>query len=266
MINLLEYFSNLYNKKALSHAYLIGNTQISIIQDELFEILSKFFFHKEINQNCPDLYILDASEDNITKDQIKELLMNLSTTSQFNNTKVYIINNCEKMNDFVYNAILKTLEEPGENIYAFLITENINKVKDTIVSRCQRIFMANDFENRCCDEEIINLGNEIIKNIEEQNIKTIAKNSNLYTEIDTRDKFVKILKYIQEKYYLCIKNNKKDEITQLITKNNSLYNISGKILIIDKNINLLNNYLNKNLSVDKFIIEMWRSKNENSWN
>ena len=81
---------------------------------------------------------------NITKDIIKDLLNKLSTTSQFNNNKVYIIDGVEKLNDFADNALLKTLEEPQANIYAFLITNNINSVKPTISSRCQKLYLNSD--------------------------------------------------------------------------------------------------------------------------
>ena len=43
-----------------------------------------------------------------------------------------------------------------------------------------------------------------------------------------------------------------------ILDNNNLTNILNKMLIIDNTINLMQNYLNKNLSIDRFIIEMWR--------
>ncbi len=47
-----------------------------------------------------------------------------------------------------------------------------------------------------------------------------------------------------------------------ILKNNDIISLSKKILTIDNTINLLYNFLNKNLSIDKFIIEMWRC---NQW-
>ena len=35
------------------------------------------------------------------------------------------------------NSILKFLEEPGQQIYAFLTTNNENSILPTIISRCQ---------------------------------------------------------------------------------------------------------------------------------
>ena len=72
------------------------------------------------------------------------------------------------MSDRVYNALLKTLEEPGKNIYAFLITKNMDQVMPTIVSRCQKIFIASSDDNDIFDDQVVAVGNELIKNIEEK--------------------------------------------------------------------------------------------------
>ena len=47
-------------------------------------------------------------------------------------------------------------------------------------------------------------------------------------------------------------------LNKKILENNNLSSILNKMLVIDNTINLMQNYLNKNLSIDRFIIEMWR--------
>ena len=47
------------------------------------------------------------------------------------------------MNDYASNSLLKFLEEPEKNIYAFLISSNVMKVLETIKSRCQLIMLDN---------------------------------------------------------------------------------------------------------------------------
>ena len=51
---------------------------------------------------------------------------------------------------------------------------------------------------------------------------------------------------------------------EIIYKNNDIQTISKKILVIDRFTSLSANYLNKNLMIDRFIIEMWGCKNESS--
>ncbi len=260
MNNLYNYFENVFNEKKLVQSYLIGNTKFDDIKDELYNVFSSFFFKNDSDlDNNPDLYVLKSDNGIISKDDIKNLLKNINTTSQFNNIKIYVIDECENLNDFAFNAILKTLEEPSPNIYAFLITKNIDSVKPTIVSRCQKIFISSEVKNMVFNNEITELGDEIITLIENENIKTISRHPEIYNKIVDRDLFKNILLYMQNKYM--------DKLKSEIDCDDNSSNVellSKKILVINKNINLMSNYLNKNLSIDRFIIEIWRCTNENS--
>ena len=259
MNKLSDYFDKIKN---ISHAFLIGNVVFDEIEIELEKILKEKIFKTDslkIREN-PDIYIFDENDKLITKDNIKELINNLSLTSQFNNKKVYIINGAEKMSDSVYNSLLKTLEEPESNIYAFLITKNIENISETIKSRCQKIYL-NSFEEKEYDENLNEIAERLIKDIENNNIKTIALDPQIYDLIEDRNIFRDILLIIQNKYNLELKeiikneNNKKNCEKNV---NNDIITLSKKILVVDKFINLLDSYLNKNLTVDRFLIEMWR--------
>ena len=50
--------------------------------------------------------------------------------------KVYIIDDADKMNIPAQNAILKTLEEPPEYAVLILLTQNVERLLPTIISRC----------------------------------------------------------------------------------------------------------------------------------
>lgn len=259
MNKIYNYFENLDKENKITQAFLIGNVNFSNVKEELFEVIKKFLFKQDINiEECPDVYILENEEKLVGKDDIKELLKNLSTTSQFNSKKIYIINNCETLNDSCNNAILKTLEEPQEGVYAFLITNNIDSVIQTISSRCQKIFVSTASELEI-DEKYIGLADELIENIESNGIKTIVKRPELYSIIKDRVELQKTYNIIFKKYSdalnLLVNDKYEDNI---ILKNNDIVKISKKLLIINENIKRLNSYLNKNLSIDRFIIDMWR--------
>ncbi len=263
-MNIVEYFKKLNEEDKLTQAFLIGNVLFDDIQNEINEVLKKYIFNNSIDnlKDNPDVYILKQDETNITKDVIKDLLNKLSTTSQFNNKKVYIIDKTEYLSDTVFNAILKTLEEPKEGIYAILISNNIDAVKPTIVSRCQKIFLTSSTDKLELNEEIEEISNDLINSIEENGPKTIAKNYKMYNIISDRDKFIKVLKSMMEEYHKVLKSiieeKNEDYLNKKILENNNLSSILNKMLIIDNTINLMKNYLNKNLSIDRFIIEMWR--------
>lgn len=263
-MNIVEYFEKLNEVDKLTQAFLIGNVLFDDVQNEINEVLQKYIFNNNIDnlKDNPDVYILKQDEVNITKDVIKDLLNKLSTTSQFNNKKVYIIDKTEYLSDTVFNAILKTLEEPKEGIYAILISNNIDAVKPTIVSRCQKIFLTSSTDKLELSDEIEEIANNLIDSIEENGPKTIAKNYKMYNIIADRDKFVQILKTMMNEYHKVLKSiieEKNDDfLNKKILENNNLTSILNKMLIIDNTINLMQNYLNKNLSIDRFIIEMWR--------
>jgi len=50
---------------------------------------------------------------------------------------IYVLHLVETMTPIAVNSLLKFLEEPGKNIFAFLTTENEAKVLPTIISRTQ---------------------------------------------------------------------------------------------------------------------------------
>ena len=263
-MNIVEYFEKLNEEDKLTQAFLIGNVLFDDIKNEINEVLQKYIFNNNIDnlKDNPDVYILKQDETNITKDIIKDLLNKLSTTSQFNNKKVYIIDKTEYLSDTIFNAILKTLEEPKEGIYAILISNNIDAVKPTIISRCQKIFLTSSTDKLELSDEIEEIANNLIDSIEENGPKTIAKNYKMYNIITDRDKFVQILKTMMNEYHKVLKSiieEKNDDfLNKKILENNNLTSILNIMLIIDNTINLMQNYLNKNLSIDRFIIEMWR--------
>ena len=263
-MNIVEYFEKLNEEDKLTQAFLIGNVLFDDIKNEINDVLQKYIFNNNIDnlKDNPDVYILKQDETNITKDIIKDLLNKLSTTSQFNNKKVYIIDKTEYLSDTIFNAILKTLEEPKEGIYAILISNNIDAVKPTIISRCQKIFLTSSSDKLEFTEELEEITTDLINSIEENGPKTIAKNYKMYNIINDRDKFIQVLKTMMNEYHKVLKSiieEKEEEfLNKKILENNNLSSILNKMLVIDNTINLMQNYLNKNLSIDRFIIEMWR--------
>ena len=240
MNKIYDYFENLDKENRITQAFLIGNVNFYNIKEELYEVFKKFLFKQDINiDECPDVYLLENEEEAVSKDDIKELLKNLSTTSQFNSKKIYIINNCEKLNSACNNAILKTLEEPAEGIYAFLITNNMDSVIDTISSRCQKIFVSTASEFNI-DEKYIEVANKIIENIESNGIKSIAKNNDMYSIIKDRMELLSVIKIVFKKYTEALNMLVEEKIEDnVILNNNDIVKISKKLLTFSKNLQVL---------------------------
>lgn len=83
------------------------------------------------------MVVLDGRENTISKDMVDSLQERFSKTAvEKNGQRVYIIRNCENATVAAQNSMLKFLEEPGAGITAILITDNINRLLPTILSRC----------------------------------------------------------------------------------------------------------------------------------
>jgi DNA polymerase III gamma/tau subunit len=95
---------------------------------------------KEIH---PDLFIYrELDEEQIKIDPLRELCHHMSLTPMEARAKVCIIDECHRMNNSSANAFLKTLEEPGEGRFFWLLTSQVNSLPETVVSRCVQFAIA----------------------------------------------------------------------------------------------------------------------------
>jgi len=92
----------------------------------------------------PDLAVVDCLVDNKGKqkksigiDQIRLLTNKLTETPQLGGWRIAIIMSVEKMTRGAFNAILKTLEEPGDKTLLLMLANSTHQVPATIRSRCQ---------------------------------------------------------------------------------------------------------------------------------
>ena len=89
--------------------------------------------------NHPDLYIIEPDGNQIKVDQIRQLCQALTQTAQQGGARVAIIVNAERLNLAAANALLKTLEEPGDDVVLILQTNTSAQLLATITSRCQTL-------------------------------------------------------------------------------------------------------------------------------
>ncbi|ARD22097.1 DNA polymerase III subunit [Shewanella japonica] len=87
----------------------------------------------------PDCHVIKADGAQIKVDQIRDLCQKLTVTAQQGGQRVAIIQNSEQFNLASANALLKTLEEPGNNILIILQTDVPSRLLATIKSRCQQV-------------------------------------------------------------------------------------------------------------------------------
>ena len=81
------------------------------------------------------IYEIDCATNNGV-DHARELVSKVCM-SGYSRYKVYILDEAHNLTKQAFDALLKTLEEPGQKVIFVLVTTELNKVPKTIQSRCQ---------------------------------------------------------------------------------------------------------------------------------
>lgn len=105
-----------------------------------------------IDGSVMDVTEIDAASNNGVEN-IRELRDDVNFVASMAKYRVYIIDEVHMLSNSAFNALLKTLEEPPENVIFILATTESHKVPQTILSRCQRF----DFRRISPDDIIVRM-------------------------------------------------------------------------------------------------------------
>lgn len=89
------------------------------------------------NGTHPDIIEINAANETHVED-IRDLIDRSQLAPMQGKHKVYIIDEVHQLSSAASSALLKTLEEPPENVIFILATTDPQKLLPTIISRCQR--------------------------------------------------------------------------------------------------------------------------------
>ena len=269
--NFYELTSNL---TSFSHAYLFVVDSINNCMPMILDFTKKIICNhqtKEEMEKCDicyqidnnqfdDLYILNPESISIKKEEIDSLMNYFKTKSlRENGKRVYIICGYERLREDVSNKILKFLEEPEENIHAILLTENIDKILPTIISRCQIINIQtpkNEIQKQIIEDmngfinELLQSGYETIAYVQKYWKNYLNDREQFEIAFETIEKIV--TNEINQRYHLKIDDNYENTILRKYEINQVLKTLeitSQLKRLIKKNINL-------NLLLDRYIIEV----------
>ncbi|HWQ80161.1 MAG TPA: DNA polymerase III subunit gamma/tau [Anaerovoracaceae bacterium] len=151
--HIVKILKNQINTKTTSHAYLFcgtrgtGKTSTARILAKAMNCLAKEGERPcGVCSNCVsikdgtfmDVIEIDAASNNGV-DNIRELRESVKYPPAAGRCKVYIIDEVHMLSTGAFNALLKTLEEPPENVMFILATTEVQKLPATILSRCLRL-------------------------------------------------------------------------------------------------------------------------------
>jgi len=106
----------------------LSDEQISAIKDQI-ALKAENRYHK----------ILVSKANTVKVNSIRAIRRASSLTSYGGGKSVFIIMDSEQLNDESSNALLKTLEEPHDNVVLILTTAHPDLLLPTIMSRCQHV-------------------------------------------------------------------------------------------------------------------------------
>lgn len=197
----LHFFKQTIKKDRLSHLYLIsgpkGSGKGDLVDEIIYLLLTKdktpsSHLKVQIKQrNLTNVMFIEPEGQTIKKGQILALQKEFSKTALVSGPRVYVIKNVEKMNQSAANSLLKFMEEPlSAGVFGFLLTENIDRMIRTILSRTQVVHMNNrneeDLEKELLqlgvDERISTLAPYLTKDIDEATL--LADDPNFIAVID----------------------------------------------------------------------------------
>lgn len=128
-----------------------------------------------LDESIMDVIEMDAAS-NTGVDDVREIRDKVKYPPSKGRFKVYIIDEVHMLSKGAFNALLKTLEEPPSHLIFILATTEVEKLPQTILSRCQR-FDFKRMTTKIIVHHLNNICNEIGLKAEESALNLIARNS-----------------------------------------------------------------------------------------
>jgi DNA polymerase-3 subunit delta' len=269
--NKLNLFQQAIKNNRLSHLYLISGLKGSGKKMLAYNVAAVLLNSdvETIKEGHINLFIIEPEGQNIKVSQVESLQEEFTKTSLVDGYRVFILNHVDRLNQSSANRLLKFLEEPvNKQTIGFLLTENIERVIPTILSRSQVVYLAGQDEveltKKLKEKGVSNLASELLPLLskdtdellilaEDENIKmiidkfkgftdAILESDNLWLYVDehlkelgyTRDKdLVKYFLQFLIAFYLDvlkIKNNQRVLIVSFIDKYNELKTMDSNII------------------------------------
>ena len=201
--NILNQIYNYKKSNKLHHAIIL-NLENNILIDNFINSISSIIIDKNIENYKESAYINVANIENgeIKLSEIKKAIKSTELKGYSNFAKLIIIKDIDLLNITASNALLKTLEEPSENTYFLMLTNNkYNNIISTIKSRSILYnIKLTDLDRNIYLKETFNMNENSISLA-----KKVSRNDlDIITRIKTDTKFWKtrnsVIKTLLSKY------------------------------------------------------------------
>lgn len=143
------------------------------------------------NGSSVDVIEIDGASNNGV-DAIRELRDTVSYMPSSGAVKVYIIDEVHMLSTSAFNALLKTLEEPPSHVIFIMATTEVQKIPQTILSRCQRFDFRristktiSNYLKKICDAENVKVSEEALWPIARQGDGSMRDSLSLLDQVIT---------------------------------------------------------------------------------
>ncbi|CAL4323218.1 DNA polymerase III subunit gamma/tau [Buchnera aphidicola] len=177
-------YNKIHQAWILSGTRGIGKTTIARLLSKTLNCTNRIDSYScNICSNCqdiekktfPDIIEIDAASKTRVED-IKELLETIQYLPIKGKYKIYLIDEVHMLSKHSFNALLKNLEEPPKYAKFILITTEINKIPETILSRCM-YFHLKPINIKKIKNHLINILIKENINFEKEALEIIAENA-----------------------------------------------------------------------------------------
>lgn len=198
-----------------------------------------------------ELIEIDAAS-NTGVDDVRELRKLTRIPPKLGSYKIFIIDEVHMLSKQAFNALLKTLEEPPERVIFILATTEINKILDTILSRCQ-IFKFKKATNNeivsdlklICEKEKVSVSDEVLFRVAEKSTGGFR---------DAESLLGQILSSLNQETI------NEDDIVDIINKTNQDYVLNFANSVLNKNakdcFNVIYNVIDDQINFDDFVLDL----------
>lgn len=143
------------NNKRLNHAIMLISQDKIYLEEFSKSLLQTLFCEKQNNgfpcgvcavcENAKKLLLPDilvyGKDKPIDIEDAEEIVTTALVRPYSANKKVYLLYNFDEVNKTIENKLLKTLEEPPQDVIFLLLVSNTNKLLQTTLSRTQKVFL-----------------------------------------------------------------------------------------------------------------------------
>lgn len=184
------------------------------------------------NLTHPDVKLVRPDGAVFKISQVREIRSEVSLKPYEGERRVFILEECDRMNLPAANALLKVLEEPPPWTVLILLISHPSALPPTVSSRCQVLFAGEEVEANLQDELL-----HRILSIKDLTFRELYELSSELGEMD-REKLVTLL----------------DSLIELMLKKGELTELVDEISAVKEG--LLDRFLNVQMAVDRILFKI----------